>query len=37
MRRSRQYLEWRDNTRSQKMIVAKGIIKAALFLFDLCI
>ena len=37
MGKSKQYLEWRDNTRRQKLKVVKGIIQMALFIFDLCI
>ena len=37
MRKTRQYIEWRNDIRSRKWMVAKNIIKVGLFILDLCI
>lgn len=37
MGKTKQYLEWKESVRKEKIKVAKGIIRIALFIFDLCI
>lgn len=37
MGKTKQYLEWKERVRKQKIKVAKVIIRIALFIFDLCI
>ena len=37
MKKSKQYLEWRDNLRKEKLEIVKRMLQVALFILDLCI